>query len=65
MSFLLLMARSIGYIDGMVICEASMCLGSVIFPAGLLVSGWAAEWRVHWIVVDIVRNDCLFSFVLT
>ena len=41
-----------------------MGLGSVIFPVGLLMAGWAAERRVHWIVVDIVRrwNDWLNRF---
>jgi len=42
-------------IDGMVICQASMGLGSVILPVGLFMAGWAAEWKVHWIVVDVVR----------
>ena len=38
-----------------------MGLGSMILPVGLLIAGWAVEWRVHWIVVDIVRwrNDWL------
>ena len=61
----LLLDGLFGCIDKMVIHEASMCLGSVILPVGLLTAGWAAEWRVHWIVVDIVRNDCLFNFMLT
>ena len=31
-----------------------MIPGMVILPAGLLMAGWAAERRAHWIVVDIV-----------
>ncbi len=27
--------------------------GSVILPIGLLISGWAAEKQVHWVVVDV------------
>ena len=38
----------------MVNCLALMGLGSVILPVGLFIAGWAAERRVHWIVVDIV-----------
>ena len=33
-----------------------MGLGSVILPVGLLMAGWGAERRLHWIVVDIVRS---------
>lgn len=32
----------------------SMILGSLLLPFGLLMSGWAAEEAVHWIVTDIV-----------
>ncbi|KAF8877589.1 MFS polyamine transporter [Mucidula mucida] len=31
----------------------SMFPGSVILPIGLLISGWAAEKQVHWVVVDV------------
>ncbi|KAF9026398.1 MFS polyamine transporter [Hymenopellis radicata] len=31
----------------------SMFPASVLFPIGLLVSGWAAEKQLHWIVVDV------------
>ncbi|KAI0055615.1 MFS polyamine transporter [Artomyces pyxidatus] len=27
--------------------------GSLIFPSGLLIAGWAAQKHVHWIVVDL------------
>lgn len=32
----------------------SMFLGSLMLPIGLLLSGWAAQERVHWVVTDIV-----------
>ncbi|KIK63474.1 hypothetical protein GYMLUDRAFT_41145 [Collybiopsis luxurians FD-317 M1] len=31
----------------------SMFLGSLMLPIGLLLSGWAAQERVHWVVTDI------------
>ncbi|KAF9033737.1 MFS polyamine transporter [Hymenopellis radicata] len=31
----------------------SMFPGSVILPIGLLVSGWAAQKQLHWVVVDL------------
>lgn len=40
----------------------SMILGSLLLPFGLLMSGWAAEEAVHWIVTDIVSN--LFEYSL-
>ena len=33
---------------------ASMVPGTILLPAGLIVTGWAAQKGVHWIVVDIV-----------
>jgi hypothetical protein len=33
---------------------ASMIPGSTVTPIGLLITGWAAQKHVHWIVVDIV-----------
>ncbi|KAJ4353792.1 uncharacterized protein N0V89_005522 [Didymosphaeria variabile] len=30
-----------------------MVPGTLLFPVGLLIYGWAAQQRVHWIVVDI------------
>jgi len=33
----------------------SMIVGSLLLPFGLLMSGWASEEGVHWIVTDIVR----------
>jgi hypothetical protein len=33
---------------------ASMIPGSVILPLGLLLAGWSAEHRLHWIATDIV-----------
>ncbi|KAG6835039.1 hypothetical protein H0H93_005353 [Arthromyces matolae] len=32
---------------------ASMFPGTVILPAGILLAGWAAEYKVHWIATDI------------
>ena len=40
----------------MIIHEALTALGSVLLPVGLLMLGWAVERKVHWIVVDIVRD---------
>ncbi|KAG6856374.1 hypothetical protein H0H87_005139 [Tephrocybe sp. NHM501043] len=31
----------------------SMVPGTFILPAGLLIAGWAADQKVHWIVTDI------------
>ncbi|KAI0055627.1 MFS polyamine transporter [Artomyces pyxidatus] len=31
----------------------SMVPGTILLPVGLLISGWAAQEKVHWIVVDI------------
>uniref|UniRef100_A0A8H8CER2 Major facilitator superfamily (MFS) profile domain-containing protein n=1 Tax=Psilocybe cubensis TaxID=181762 RepID=A0A8H8CER2_PSICU len=31
----------------------TIILGSMLFPFGLLLSGWAAQHKLHWIVVDI------------
>ncbi|KAG6865934.1 hypothetical protein C0991_010435 [Blastosporella zonata] len=31
----------------------SMVPGTIILPAGLLIAGWAADQKVHWIVTDI------------
>ncbi|KAI5825467.1 MFS general substrate transporter [Schizophyllum commune Tattone D] len=31
----------------------SMVPGTILLPAGLIVTGWAAQKAVHWIVVDI------------
>lgn len=31
-----------------------MVPGALVLPIGLLLSGWAAEKRLHWIVTDIV-----------
>ena len=33
---------------------ASMVPGTILLPAGLIITGWAAQKGVHWIVVDIV-----------
>ena len=30
-----------------------MVLGTICLPIGLLLSGWAAEKHIHWIVTDI------------
>ncbi|KAG6878983.1 hypothetical protein C0992_006076, partial [Termitomyces sp. T32_za158] len=31
----------------------SMVPGTIVLPAGLIISGWAAQNKVHWIVTDI------------
>ena len=31
-----------------------MVPGSIVTPIGFLITGWAAQKHVHWIVVDIV-----------
>ncbi|KAF9531434.1 MFS polyamine transporter [Crepidotus variabilis] len=31
----------------------SMMVGSVILPIGLLLSGWSAEYALHWIITDV------------
>lgn len=33
-----------------------MLPGTILLPVGLLLTGWAAENRLHWIVTDIVRD---------
>jgi hypothetical protein len=33
-----------------------MVPGTVLLPIGLLLTGWAAEKQVHWIVSDIVSR---------
>jgi hypothetical protein len=50
---------------------AAMVPGSIIFPFGLLLAGWATQRHFHWIVVDIVRffdmdhsNTLTISFLL-
>lgn len=35
--------------------SASMVPGTICLPAGLLITGWAVQAKVHWIVADIVR----------
>ncbi|KAG6816603.1 hypothetical protein H0H87_004695 [Tephrocybe sp. NHM501043] len=35
----------------------SMIPGTFILPAGLLIAGWGADQKVHWIVTDIVRSQ--------
>ncbi|KAG5988834.1 hypothetical protein E4U43_004622 [Claviceps pusilla] len=38
--------------------------GALIAPAGLLIYGWAAEYLVHWIVVDMGMFLALFGLQL-
>ncbi|KAF8823587.1 hypothetical protein HHX47_DHR10000313 [Lentinula edodes] len=44
----------------------AMILGSFCLPVGLLISGWAAEERVHWVVTDLgmafVGAGVIFTF---
>ncbi|KAJ3874152.1 hypothetical protein F5051DRAFT_443597 [Lentinula edodes] len=43
-----------------------MILGNFCLPVGLLISGWAAEERVHWVVTDLgmafVGAGVIFTF---
>lgn len=51
-------------------CLASMIPGTFFLPIGLLITGWAVQYKVHWIVADIVgpvslsqtKNIKLLSF---
>jgi hypothetical protein len=38
---------------------ASMVPGTIFLPVGLLITGWAVQAHVHWIVTDIVGSDSL------
>ena len=33
-----------------------MIPGTIVLPVGLLLNGWSAQYRVAWIVPDIVRD---------
>jgi hypothetical protein len=35
---------------------ANIVPGTVLLPMGLLISGWATQERVFWLVPDIVSN---------
>lgn len=34
---------------------ASLVPGTILLPAGILITGWTAEAKTHWICPDIVR----------
>lgn len=42
----------------------SMIIGSIVLPVGLLMTGWAAERGVSWVVTDVV-GGLLYSFPFT
>lgn len=52
-SSLILLIR--GRINHACVCLASLVPGSIFLPVGLLMTGWAVQAKVHWIVPDIVR----------
>ena len=37
-----------------------MVPGSILLPVGLLLTGWSAEHRLHWIAADIVSRSCIY-----
>jgi len=39
---------------------ASMVPGSILLPLGILLAGWSAEHRLHWIATDIVSRSCVY-----
>jgi hypothetical protein len=39
---------------------ASMIPGSIFLPLGVLLAGWSAEHRLHWIATDIVSRSCIY-----
>jgi hypothetical protein len=43
---------------------ASMFPGTILLPIGLLMTGWAAQNHVHWVVTDLVsfRLFCIIFF---
>jgi hypothetical protein len=42
-----------------------MVPGTIALPVGLLMTGWAVQAKVHWIVPDIVRLFSIFAFLKT
>ena len=42
---------------------ASMIPGTVLQPIGLLITGWSAQSKTHWILTDIVGFSCELGFV--
>jgi hypothetical protein len=37
--------------------SASMVPGTIMLPVGVLLTGWSAQYKVHWIVPDIVSTN--------
>jgi uncharacterized protein YqgC (DUF456 family) len=36
--------------------------GTILLPAGLLITGWTTQYRVFWLVPDVVSDmNCIFS----
>jgi hypothetical protein len=37
-------------------CQANIVPGTILLPTGLLVTGWAAQKHVFWLVPDVVSD---------
>lgn len=37
---------------------ANIIPGTILLPAGLLITGWAAQKRIFWLVTDVVSDQC-------
>ena len=41
--------------------SAALVPGTILLPTGILITGWTADAKTHWICPDIVRHDISLS----
>ena len=50
-------STNLSFPGSLVAVVAPLVPGTILLPAGILITGWAAEAKTHWICPDIVRRN--------